>query len=586
MVTADGQKPVTRVLVVDDEPAILHLCEMLLEAQGFDVATAASLEAGRERYRREGFDLLIVDKNLPDGSGLELAKECCDGKADCELIMMTGYASLGSAVEAMRHGVADYVEKPFDREDFLARITRALTTLSLKRENAALVTELRRKNAVLERLSIVDPLTQLYNHAYFHDSLDREVRRAARTNGSFSVIMLDLDGFKEVNDGLGHKTGDEVLHRFAEGLRGHNRRLTDLTFRLREHDVAARYGGDEFAVILPDTPKAGASVMAERLRMQWEKAPLHESQPVALTLSLGVAGYPHDALDRDGLIEAADMALHAAKMGGKNRVVSYTPGLSRSSSNRPTIVHKQALHFEALASSLAARSFRFAYQPIVEIATPAWRAHAYEALCRPIDERFRSPVELFRAAEDAGQILPLGRVLRELCTEPLGNLAEPTLLFVNLHPYELNDPRLLDGETALARHASRIVFEITETAEIHDFGRTRDLLAKLRTQGYRVALDDLGSGYSGLNLLAMLEPDYVKLDIGMVRQIRGNQRTARLVRHLIDFARGEEMKVIAEGIETSEEFAAVHALGVTLMQGYYFARPAPPFIDVTTKASS
>ncbi|MDB4970768.1 MAG: hypothetical protein JWN44_6457 [Myxococcales bacterium] len=572
---------VTRILVVDDEPTILHLCTLLLESEGYTVVTASTLAAARERVAREAFDLLLVDKNLPDGSGLELAGDLAAAPADCELMIMTGYASFGSAVEAMRHGVADYVEKPFDRDDLLARIARTMKTLTLKRHNSELVAELRHKNAVLEQLSIVDPLTQLYNHAYFHDSLDREVRRAARQNGSFAVIMIDLDGFKAVNDGFGHRTGDEVLHRFADGLRGRHRRAADLTFRLREHDVAARYGGDEFAVILPDTPKAGAAVLAERLRLQYERAPLHESQPVALTLSLGVAGFPHDALDRDGLIEAADMALHAAKMGGKNRVVSYAPGLSRSSSSRPSIVHRQAQHFEALARSLEERSFRFAYQPIVDV--DRWEPHAYEALCRPMDESFRSPTELFRAAEDAGQILPLGRVLRELCTVPIGELPEPALLFVNLHPYELNDPRLLDGESGLKLHAQRIVFEITETVELQDFGRTRDLLAKLRGQGYRVALDDLGSGYSGLNLLALLEPDYVKLDMDMVRSIRTNARTARLVRHLLDFARGENMKVVAEGIETTEEYEAVRALGVTLMQGYYFARPSPPFVAIAPR---
>jgi diguanylate cyclase len=571
--------PGVRILVVDDEPDLILFLRTLLEGVGYKVVTATNLAAAREIIRIEAFDLVLTDKNLPDGSGLDLCRELMP--VDCEVVMMTGYASLGSAVEAMRCGVSDYLQKPFEGEELLARLGRALETLALKRYHNELVGELREKNAELEKMAIVDPLTQLYNHAYFHDSLDREVRRASRQDRSFSVVLLDLDGFKAINDSFGHKTGDEVLHRFAESLRGRNRRLTDLAFRLRENDVAARYGGDEFAVILPDTPKIGAAVLAERLRVQFETLGLHDSQPVQLTLSLGIAGFPDDASDRDGIIEAADMALHAAKSGGKNRVVSYAPGLSRSSSTRARAIGKQAAQLAALSDSMQRRAFGFAYQPIVDVGD--WHVHAYEALCRPTDERFRSPADLFRAAEDAGQILPLGRVLRELCILPVADLPEACRLFINIHPHELNDPRLLDGETVLREHAPRIVFEITEAAEIENFGRTRDLLSKLRNHGYRIALDDLGAGYASLNLLALLEPDYVKLDIEMVRAVRGNDRTGRLVTHILDFARGENMQVVAEGIETTDEYQSVRDLGVTLMQGYFFARPSPPFASVTPR---
>ena len=160
-------------------------------------------------------------------------------------------------------------------------------------------------------------------------------------------------------------------------------------------------------------------------------------------------------------------------------------------------------------------------------------------------------------------------------------LSEDKVLFINLHPQDLDDPVLLQPEAELGRWASRIVYEIIETEAIRDLKRARKQIDALRAHGFRIALDDFGSGYTSLNCLAQFEPDFVKLDMELVRGIENDSRSARLIRHLLDFCRGEGIVVIAEGIETPQELHVVTDLGVPLIQGYLFARPAAPFCDVT-----
>jgi len=234
---------------------------------------------------------------------------------------------------------------------------------------------------------------------------------------------------------------------------------------------------------------------------------------------------------------------------------------------------------KALGRALSQGSFSFVYQPIVHVRDDS--LFAYEALCRPTDGSFRHVGELLETAVRTGRIRELGRVLRRLVVEPLGQLPSECALFVNLHPQDLGEDHPLEAESHLVPWASRIVLEVTETEAIRDYERARARIRSLREAGFRVALDDLGSGYSSLNLLAELEPDFVKLDMQLVRGVEKGGRTARLVQHLIEFCRGEGFMTVAEGIETESELRAVSELGVDLVQGYLLARPSPPFCNWT-----
>jgi diguanylate cyclase (GGDEF)-like protein len=383
-----------------------------------------------------------------------------------------------------------------------------------------------------------------------------------------------------VNEQHGHAVGDRILREVATLLRSKSRK-SDVSFRMLDQMVAARYGGDVFALILPETDRASAALKLGSLRDEVKNQDFGLSDGTVLTTSAGFACFPNDAHDRENLLEAASRALRACKRGGGDQLIGYTPDLG-------TLDHVGAGHAAAAAKTLgralAQDAFKFVYQPIVRVSDDS--LFAYEALCRPADGTFKHVGELLETAVRTGRIRELGRSLRRIVVQPMDGLPDSVVLFVNLHPQDLGDDQLLEAEASLIPWAKRIVLEVTETEAIRDYERARTRIQSLRSHGFRVALDDLGSGYSSLNLLAQLEPDFVKLDMELVRGVRHAGRTARLVQHLVEFCRGEGFMTVAEGIETPEELASVAELGVDLVQGFLLARPQPAFCGWSGRPTS
>jgi c-di-GMP phosphodiesterase len=557
-----------KLLIVDDEPVVRQFLKLVLSELGFDVETLASSCEARARAACGDVDILLVDKNLQDGSGLELCREfAASGASHCKVMMMSGQATLDSAIEAIRHGASDYFCKPFGIDELRARLPRVVELVRIDRHNRLLVEELRVRNAELESLSVRDPLTNLFNHGHLQEALQRELARSEHHRHPFVLALLDLDGFREINARHGHALGDRILKEMATLLRTRSRK-SDLPFRIAEQEVAARYGPDVFALILPETTRAAAATKLEALRRAVSDVRIGALR--APTLSVGFACYPEDAADREKMIECAQRALKAAKRVGGNQLVSYSPAIGTSDEDAAALA---ATHAKALTRSLSETAFRFVYQPIVKVGDRS--IFGYEALCRPKDPAFRSVGELIETAVRTGRIRDLGRTLRKIALEPIATLPESCLLFLNIHPQDLNEEAILAVEPHLGPWANRLVLEVTETEAIDDPARVRERIRALRANGFRVALDDLGSAYSSLNLLAQLEPDFVKLDMELVRGISREGRAARLIQHLLEFCRGENLVTIAEGIETEAELRVVSDLGVDYVQGYLLGRPAP-----------
>ncbi len=310
-----------RMLVVDDEESIRNILSQVLTDAGHEVTTAGSGEEAIEIFRKEPFPLVISDIRLGGLDGIGVLTEVKRIDPDTQVLIITSYASMETAIMSLRAGAYDYLIKPFEDLDLVtAAVDRAIEKIRFVVENQVLVEtlkrnkqELERLNDVLREMAIRDGLTGLYNHRYFYEILETEIDRATRHGHVFSIIFIDVDFFKRYNDSHGHLEGDKVLRELGDIFRK----------RLRKTDTVARYGGEEFVVILPETHKSVAKLLADEIRKMVEEHPFEgeDVQPGGkLTVSSGVALFPEDGSDADALMKSVDDALYQAKNSGRNTV--------------------------------------------------------------------------------------------------------------------------------------------------------------------------------------------------------------------------------------------------------------------------
>lgn len=295
----DSEK--THIMIVDDEENILNFMKHALEDMGYKVTVYSDAENAIEEIKKEAYDLVITDLMMPKLSGTEFVKKAKKISPETDLIVMTGYPSVETAVKCMKLGATDYIVKPLDLEYINIIVERSLYKRNLERRAA--------EREHFEQISRVDGLTGLYNHSFFHDLLDAEISRSDRYKYNFSLLMIDIDDFKKINDNYGHQAGDTILKDLALILKSF----------VRKSDPVVRYGGEEFVIILSQTAKEHACIFADRIvkgvaAFKFNGIPQNNT----LTISAGLAGYPDDARTQEGLIKKADEALYKAKRMGKN----------------------------------------------------------------------------------------------------------------------------------------------------------------------------------------------------------------------------------------------------------------------------
>jgi diguanylate cyclase (GGDEF)-like protein len=421
----------------------------------------------------------------------------------------------------------------------------------------------------LEHNAFYDSLTGLANRALLTDRTQHALSRVDRDGGSVAVLLLDVDGFKTINDSLGHVAGDRVLKEVAARLQG----------CLRPSDTAARLGGDEFAVLVeepgPD-PLETAEHIALRILDALRAPIVLPSTELFATASLGIAiGQGTDCVEE--LLSHADVAMYAAKRSGKARFSVFVPDL------RSDVVERLEMETD-LRRALEAGQFTLHYQPIVDLGTR--RAVAVEALVRWNHPRrgLVSPDQFIPLAEETGLIVPLGRwVLQEACRQVRQwqvNYPDsaPLTVHVNVAVRQLREAAFVSEVSAALFEAGAsprsLVLEVTENVLIHRSDGVVERLHELRELGIHLALDDFGTGYSSLAYLRDLPFDSVKIDKSFVAGVESDSGQAALVRAIINLSKSLKLVPLPEGVEEAAQAAILQGLGCELAQGYYFARPA------------
>jgi diguanylate cyclase (GGDEF)-like protein len=297
-----------RLLIVDDEEIMREFLKEVLDDEGYAVDLAASGREAVDRMLESEYDVVITDIVMPELDGLGVVAATKDLPYEVDVIVMTGYASMETAVESMKLGATDYITKPFNIDQIRIIVANALEERELKKRAA--------EGEFYKELSKKDGLTELYNHRFFHQLLDTEISRADRYSRVVTLLMIDIDDFKMYNDSHGHPAGDLALKRLAYLLRHSSRSC----------DYIARYGGEEFAIVVPEIDAEAARRMADRIRRLVEESGFEGEEVMdggRLTISVGVASYPRHAASKQELVERADQALYRAKALGKNRIAVY-----------------------------------------------------------------------------------------------------------------------------------------------------------------------------------------------------------------------------------------------------------------------
>jgi diguanylate cyclase (GGDEF)-like protein len=458
----------------------------------------------------------------------------------------------------------------------LAVLTIALLTsvldARLETRTAKLAHSLARANRELTQQALHDGLTQLPNRMLFEDRLDQELQNAARERRHFALMFIDLDGFKAINDGLGHHIGDLLLIEVARGIQR----------MMVGGGTVARLGGDEFVVLAEVAQPEDAAQIAERLVTLIGQAFIIESHELQVSASIGIAIYPEDGVSRHEMLVNADAAMYHTKRSGRNGYHFFAPSMNTDAHNKLQLLNE-------MRHAVEQQQFVVHYQP--KFATADQRVLGAEALVRweHPTRGLMPPDDFIPLAEKSGLIVPLGAwVLDQACAQmrewiSLGH--DDWKMAVNLSAVQFGHEGLLEVvKSTLARHdlpPHCLTLEVTETTAMHDVDASMITLEKIAALGVDISIDDFGTGYSSLLYLKRLPANELKIDRGFVRNLSQGSDDEAIVAAVVALGRALNLRIVAEGVETEAQQSFLDDAGCDALQGYLLGRPMPAqqFID-------
>jgi len=593
----------SRILLIDDSPEIHEDYRKILAADGAvapldavdaflgesPAASHAESESfveldsafqGEEGLRKvkeaiaEGrpYKMAFVDMRMPPGwDGLQTIEALWEVSPDLQVVICTAHSDATWHDIVKRFGRSDkllILKKPFDQIE-VSQLAVALTekwslTRKARLKQADLERLVEERTQELKRAAMHDPLTDLPNRKMFMNRLKQAFAEYHRKGTGSSVILLDLDRFKEVNDTLGHPAGDELLNQVA-------RRLKDV---VRASDTVARLGGDEFAIIRTEVKNQLSSNLAiERIQSCLKQPYDIGNEQMACGVSMGVAMIPDDGNTADEILKRADLALYRAKAHGRGRYCVFDQAMDSE------IERIRQLERE-LRVALEGDQFELHYQPIVDAHTH--RLHLYEALIRwrHPQQGLVPPGQFLSILERTELIVPIGRwIIQQACRDAAA-WPEEVGVSINVSAAQLKrdnrfEETVVEALADTKMKATRVELEVTESVAFGEDSKFLPSLHRLRERGVRFALDDFGTGHSALSYLRQFPFDVLKLDRSFLSDGPQSKESAAILRAVAGLGKSLGMQTTAEGVETKEQAVWVANEGYSHVQGYYFAKPKP-----------
>ncbi len=544
-----------KVLIIDDDKSICLYVQAYFDEAGHDATIAESGEVALQLFDEQDFDLIISDIIMPGLDGFQTV-ELIRKKANewLPVIFMTSSREDKYLQKGIDAGGGFYLPKPL----------KPLSLKSYMKVMESLI-EMRKK---LSYNAKFDELTGLPNRTFFKDRLDISIKRAKRNNSKIGLLFIDLDNFKNINDLMGHSAGDEVLKEAAARLQQ----------SVRESDTVCRIGGDEFIVMLSDLKNVFiidkvANNILNKLSLPFiygnKEAPL-------ISGSVGVSVYPDDATNIDNLLKTSDTAMYKAKKEGRNNCIHYNKKLGNE-------IYEHTLIQNELKHAIEKNQFELYYQPQLTCGT--YQLSGMEALLRWNHPEFGMvpPDKFIPIAEESALISSIGIwVLKTVCKQmnEWKNLGyEVPRISINVSVRQLKDKHLEEDIINIIKESNlsfdSLTLEVTESCIMDQPEKMIKTLSRLKNLGFKISIDDFGTGYSSMTYLTRLPLDQLKIDREFIKSIPNEIDKCAITNAILTLGQTLGLNVIAEGVETPEQFKFLKNENCNEIQGYLFCKPLP-----------